>query len=179
MVLIDRSAKEASKFYQGDSQRKLDWNYVYKAQKYSRLNGYKRYEEKENACFILFKDGETINMSQTRAQETRASSVRKASSEAVAKQSIVLGKVMNEVESLFGKESAFLTDACEESARAAELAEDVDEEAEATENVTEEVVVLRQKEEQSKLSKYTPESEKRVNHFIEMIFRVFFYKFTL
>lgn len=170
MALIDKSAKEASKFYEGDSNRKLDWSYVYKAQTYSRLDGYKRFVEKESACFILFKDGETINMSQTRAQETREQCVRKTSGEAMAKQSIVLGKVMSEAESIFGKESAFLADACEESTNAAELAVDLDEETEATENVTEEVVVLRQKEEQpNKMLKYTPESEKKVKLFYKKI----------
>ncbi|CAF1548234.1 unnamed protein product, partial [Rotaria sordida] len=51
MALIDRSSQEASKHYEGNADRKLAWSYVYKAEYKSRLNGYQRYVEKENACF--------------------------------------------------------------------------------------------------------------------------------
>lgn len=163
LALIDRSAAKASKFYQGSADKKLDWDYFFKADDTNRLNGYRRYQEKESACFIKFKHGEVIQMEQTRANKAQEQTVRQKASEAVAKQSILISKAISEAESMFGKQSAFLADACEESAKAALSNEVEEEEEEATENVTEEVVVLRQKEETNKLSKYTPESEKLVS----------------
>ena len=163
MVLIDRSAKETSKHYQGSKERKLTTNYVYKSEYLTRLNGYYKYKLKENACFAKFNHGETIDMSQSRAKMAQERTVRKTSSEAVAKQSIVIGKVMSEVESLFGKQNAFLADACEESAKAS-LKEEAEEEEDVDENVTEEVVVLRQKEDTNNLLKFTSGSQKKVEY---------------
>lgn len=165
MVLIDRSAKEASKHYIGILDRKLSWNYNYKSEDKNRLDGYKRYSEKENACFRKFQYGETIDRSEERASRAQAQTVRKTLSEAVAKQSIVLSKVLAETESLFEKQNAFLADACEASSKAS-LANDADEEEqeETNENVTEEVVILRQKEDtKSLLLKYTSQSNQKVS----------------
>ena len=162
MALIDRSAQEASKNYEGDPDRKLTWNYVYKAECKSRLDGYKRYVDKENACFIKFGQGQTIDTSERRANKAEKQTVRKSASEAVAKQSIVISNVLAESETIFGKQSAFLADACKATAEAAVNKDEVDEE-EAAENVTEEVVILRQKDTVVKLTKYTPESEKKVS----------------
>ncbi|CAF1664350.1 unnamed protein product [Rotaria magnacalcarata] len=161
MALIDRSSQEASKHYEGNADRKLAWSYVYKAEYKSRLNGYQRYVEKENACFIKFQDGETIDNTERRASKAQEQTTRKAASEAIAKQSIVISKVLNEAEAVFGKQSAFLADACEATTKAAVDGDDGEEEEETAENVTEEVVILRQKENTNKLSKYTPESEKK------------------
>jgi hypothetical protein len=154
MALIDRSAQEASKHYEGSSDRKLTWNYVYNAESKSRLNGYRRYETKENACFIKFGLGETIDKSERQATEAQERTVRTSASEAVAKQSIIISNVLAQAETIFGKEDVFLDDACK---AAAEEAVDEDE-------IDEEVVVLRQKDENNKLTKYTPESEKRVKN---------------
>lgn len=163
MALIDRSASEASKFYEGSSDRKLSWRYVYKAETKSRLNGYKRYVEKENACFIRFEDGEKIDTTQRRASKAQQRTTRKATSEAMAKQSIVISTVLAETSTIFGKESAFLAKASEITTKAAISEEENEAEAEETsENITEEVVILRQKDDNNKLAKYTPESEKRV-----------------
>jgi hypothetical protein len=135
---------------------------MYKAEDKSRLDGYKRFYEKDNACFIKFQYGETINTSERRAAKAQEKTVRKTSAEAVAKQSISIGKVLDEAQSLFGKQNAFLADACKESEKAS-LSENVEEEEEETdENVTEEIVVLRSKEDTNKLLMYTPESDKKV-----------------
>ena len=161
MVLIDRSANEASKHYIGDSNRKLDWCYVYKAEYLSRLNGIRRYRDKENACFIKFNEGEKINTSEMKAEMAKEETVRKTSCEAVAKQSIVLSKVMSEAESLFGKQSQFLSDALQASSQKASLADNQEEVAEeATETVNEEVVIIRQKEVDKK---FKPIGEKKVS----------------
>lgn len=162
MALIDRSASEMSKHYQGSSDRKLDWNYVYKAEKFSRLNGRKRYVDKANACFVKFIHGDPIDSTLRRVETTKERSVRKTTSEAVAKQSIMIDEVMSEAEAVFGKQSSFLADACKESAQAEAMNEDMSEDEEATENITEEVVVLRQKEDTYKLTKYTADNEKKV-----------------
>lgn len=161
MALIDRSASEASKHYEGSSDRKLSWNYVYKAESKSRLNGYRRYAEKESACFIKFAAGETIDTSERRADKAQERTTRTSASEAVAKQSIVISQVLTETQGLFGKQNALLTDACKASAEVTINADEEEEEQEV-ENVTEEVVILRQKEEVNQLVKYTPESEKKV-----------------
>lgn len=161
MVLIDRSAKEPSKHYEGSSDKKLDWNYVYKADYKSRLDGLKRYHEKDNACFIKFQYGETIKTSKMRAAKAQERKVRKTSSEAVAKQSISIGKVLNEAQSLFGKQNAFLADACKESAKAS-LSEEIEEDEEIEENVSEEVVLLREKEDKNKSTMQTYECDKKV-----------------
>lgn len=144
--------------------RKLDRSYIYKAETLSRLDGYKRYHEKENACFIKFINGETIDTTELRATSFQLQTVRQTASEAVAKQSIVLSKVLAETQSLFGKQSSFLADACEASAKAT-LDDEADDEEEAEENVTEEVVILRQKEEANRLQNYVNETEKKVFEF--------------
>ena len=163
MALIDRSAQEASKHYEGSTDRKLTCSYIYKAECKSRLNGYRRYEEKENACFIKFGFAEEIDRSERRANKAEERSTRTSASEAVAKQSIVISSVLSETETMFGKQNAFLADACKATAETA-VNQDEEEEEEAAENVTEETVVLRQKDEVNKLAKYTPESEKKVNN---------------
>lgn len=162
MALIDRSAQEASKHYEGNEDRKLNWSYIYKAEYKSRLNGYRRYVEKENACFIKFGLGEEIDRSEQRANKAQKRTTRTTASEAVAKQSIVISNILSETEKIFGKESAFLSDACQATAEATFDSEEAEEE-EAAENVTEEIVILRQKDDVNKLVKYTPESEKKVN----------------
>jgi hypothetical protein len=164
MALIDRSAQEASKHYEGSSDRKLTWNYVYNAESKSRLNGYRRYETKENACFIKFGLGETIDKSERQATEAQERTVRTSASEAVAKQSIIISNVLAQAETIFGKEDVFLDDACKAAAEEAVDEDEIEEEEEIAENVNEEVVVLRQKDENNKLTKYTPESEKKVKN---------------
>ncbi|CAF1656872.1 unnamed protein product, partial [Adineta ricciae] len=162
MGLIDRSAKEASKHYEGSSERKLNWDYFYKAEFKSRLNGYRRYKEKESACFIKFGDGETIDQTQRCAEQAeRRETAQSSTSKAVAKQSIIISKVLSEAQTVFGKQNAFLVSACETTKHAAIGEDEEEEEEETAENVAEEVVILRQKEETSKLSKYTPDSEKK------------------
>ena len=163
MALIDRSAQEPSKHYEGSVEKKLDWNFIYKAEYKSRLDGFKRYSEKDNACFIKFKYGETIDTVEKRASKAQAQTVRQTSSEAVTKQSIVVSKILEETETLFGKQSSFLADACKASATKASIGEDAaEDEEEANENVTEEVVILRQKEETKDFPKYASENDKKV-----------------
>ena len=96
LALIDRSAKEASKYYEGSTDKKLSWSYVYEAEQKSRLDGYRRYysKPKENACFIKFGIGENIDTSERRANKAQEQTVRTAASEAVAKQSIVTSTVL-------------------------------------------------------------------------------------
>jgi hypothetical protein len=141
MALIDRSATEASKHYEGSADKKLASKYVYKAEYKSRLNGYRRYVEKENACFIQFQDGEKINTNEKRATEAQQRTLRTSASEAVAKQSIITTKVLSEAETIFGKQNAFLADACKATATKAAVNDgDAEEEEETSENATEEVV---------------------------------------
>jgi hypothetical protein len=162
MALIDRSAQEASKHYEGNTDRKLTRSYVYKAEYKSRLDGYQRYEANENACFIKFDQGATVDTSTRRATKAEERTVRTSASEAVAKQSIIVSNVLAKAATIFGKEQAFLADACQATAAAAVDEDEAEDDEEEAENVSEEVVVLRQKEDANKLTKYTPESEKKV-----------------
>ncbi|UJR11290.1 hypothetical protein I4U23_015471 [Adineta vaga] len=140
MALIDRSAQEASKHYEGSANKKLTSKYVYKAELKSRLNGYRRFVEKEDACFIKFQDGETINTGERRVTEAQKRTSRTSASEAVAKQSVITTKILGEAETIFGKQSTFLADACKATATKASVdADDSEEEEETSENTTEEV----------------------------------------
>ena len=157
MALIDRSASEASKHFEGSSNRKLSWNYVYKEEYKSHQNRYRRCVEKESACFIKFGASETIDTSEWRVNKAQERTTRTSASEAVAKQSIFISQVLTETGALFWKQNALLTDVCKAIADVT-----INTEEEEVENVTEEVVVLRQREEVNQLVKYTPESEKKV-----------------
>uniref|UniRef100_A0AC35FYN1 Chloroplast protein-transporting ATPase n=2 Tax=Panagrolaimus sp. PS1159 TaxID=55785 RepID=A0AC35FYN1_9BILA len=163
LALIDRSAKEASKHYKGDDDHKLSWSYGYEAEYNSRLNGYIRYKNKKKACFITFNNGEKINTSEKRAEKATEKITRSRNSKAVAKQSIFVDEIIDDAACIFGKENAFLADACEDTTdKSKENAEDAADngEEEAEENVNEEVVILRQKESTPKLSKYTSDNQK-------------------
>jgi hypothetical protein len=161
MALIDKSVMDPAKFYMGDANHKLEVKYANEATMTTRLNGYKRYVCGETACFINFYQAETIEKSERRQESTKRVTTRKANNCAVAKKNIILEKVISEAETLFGKQKAFLADACKESAKSVAKAEE-EEEEESSENVAEEIVVIRQKEEPNKLPRYTRESDKQV-----------------
>ena len=103
MALIDRSAQEPSKHYKGSSDKKLTETYVYKAEYKSHLDGYRRYEAEENACFIKFRLGEKIDASERRATKAQERTVRTSASAAVAKQSIIVSDVLAETNTIFGE----------------------------------------------------------------------------
>jgi hypothetical protein len=157
MVLIDRSAKEPSKHYIGSHDRKLNESYVYKAEKYSRLDGVRRYVEKENACFIKFENSETSLDTRRCAAEAKLNTTRKTSNEAIAKESIVVSNVLSEAKSIFGKHNALHQDKSR-----SKYDDEAEEEEEATENVAEEVTVIRQAESLKKVSEKINESGKKV-----------------
>uniref|UniRef100_A0A914Y194 Uncharacterized protein n=1 Tax=Panagrolaimus superbus TaxID=310955 RepID=A0A914Y194_9BILA len=162
LALIDRSqGKNSSKFYEGDSDHKLSWDYVYEAETKSRLNGYRRYIEKKSACFIKFGSGERTNtMERETEKATETTSYRTSHSKAVAKASILIDELITESTEIFGQENAFLDDACKDATEKFEDEDEAEETEEAEETVNEEVVILRQKENIQKLSKFITNNDK-------------------
>lgn len=159
MVLIDRSVTGGEKHYIGSSTSKLSTNFDYEADTNNRLNGYRKHIEKKSACFARFSATE-IDKTEKKAEAAVERTEHSRTSKAVAKKHIISEDVLSFAENLFETENAFLADACKQRSTAQQNDENENEEEESTENVTEQVVVLRQRDE-SRVFKYTSDSEKK------------------
>jgi hypothetical protein len=159
MVLIDRSVFGEPKYHIGSSTTELSISYDYEAETYNRLDGNRKHVDGKSACFARFSTTK-IDTTERRAQAPVERTERSRFSKAVAKKSVLTEDVLSRATEFFEAEDAFLADACKQTANEHANDEDEDEGQEATENVSEEVVMLRQRDE-SQVTKYTPESEKR------------------
>lgn len=159
MVIIDRSVSGGrEKHYIGSSTTKLSISYDYEAGTYNRLNGYRKHVDRKSACFAKFSTT-AVDRSERRAQAPVARTEHTRASKAVAKKHVIAEKVLSEANQFFEAEDVFLGDTSKQTTN--DNAEDEDEETEASEAVTEEMVMLRQRDE-SKIVKYTPQSEKKM-----------------
>jgi hypothetical protein len=159
----------------GSTGTKLNTEFVYKAEYKSRLDGQRRYVDKENACFVKFEEGEEIVSLLTRAVQAQKRTVRSVKSEATAKQQIMNEKIISEAEDLFGKENSFLADACKESLAKVLIEEQLNNEEETKESVSEEITVIKQNDENRiNIKRYQKKvKKKRLSLYSEFVFQIY------
>uniref|UniRef100_A0AC34F083 Uncharacterized protein n=1 Tax=Panagrolaimus sp. ES5 TaxID=591445 RepID=A0AC34F083_9BILA len=161
MALIDRSVSGGSKFIYGSNETaELTMSYEYSDSTYNRCDGYRKHYEGKSACFASFAASDidtTIKQAQAPVERT----VRTNRSKAVAKQSIIAEEIMSNADELFANEEMFLSDACKEVSLTNAEAEE-EEEAEEQETVAEQVVILKERDDNEKIVRYTPGAEKKL-----------------